>query len=77
MKTFKTKKCEVIDKFYCDVCGECCTTDNFGTEIASLSANWGYSSKKDGKSYQIDLCENCFDMTLTYLKNKKKEFNQE
>lgn len=74
MKIFKLEPKEVIDKIYCDVCGECCTDENYGTESATLSAQWGYSSKKDGETYQIDLCEDCFDNTVSYLKSIRKGF---
>jgi hypothetical protein len=40
-------------------------------ESASLNAYWGYSSKKDGQNYDIDLCENCFDKTLLFLSKLK------
>lgn len=77
MKIFKLEKREVLDKIYCDVCGVCCTDDNFGTETASLTAEWGYRSKKDGKIYQIDICENCFDATIIFFKNRKKDLCSE
>lgn len=76
-KIFKLKPVEVLHEVYCDVCGECCTDEDFGTESATLSAQWGYSSGKDGKEYNIDLCEDCFDMTLRFLKKHRKGFNEE
>ena len=77
MKIFKLQQKEVLDKVYCDVCGECCTDENFGTESARLSAQWGYSSKKDGESYNVDLCESCFDATISFFKKRKKELHSE
>jgi len=77
MRTYKKVEKESIDQVYCDVCGECCTSAIFGTESALISANWGYSSKKDGQTYKIDLCEDCFDLTIIFLKNRKREINQE
>ena len=62
---------------YCDVCGECCTDDTYGTERATLSAQWGYMSKKDGDTYHVDLCEYCFDATISFLKQRKKELHSE
>lgn len=77
MKIFKLEKKEVLDKIYCDVCGECCTDENYGTESATLSVEWGYGSKKDGESYNVDLCEFCFDATISFLKERKKELHSE
>ena len=62
---------------YCDVCGECCTDETYGTESATLSAQWGYSSNKDGDTYNVDLCESCFDATISFLKQRKKELHSE
>jgi hypothetical protein len=62
---------------YCDVCGECCTDETYGTESATLSAQWGYMSKKDGDTYHVDLCESCFDATISFLKQRKKELHSE
>ena len=77
MKIFKIEPREVIDRIYCDVCGECCTDDNCGTESALLSAQWGYMSKKDGDTYSVDLCESCFDTTIGFLKQRKRELHSE
>ena len=73
MRTFKNKTVKVLDKIYCDVCGLCCTDDNFGDEYATLEASWGYNSLKDGTKYDIQLCEQCFDETLQFIKNRRKQ----
>ena len=74
MKTYKQEYKKVEDKVYCDMCGLCCTDDNFGDEYATLEASWGYNSLKDGTKYDIQLCEQCFDETLQFLKNRRKQY---
>jgi hypothetical protein len=74
MRTYKTVKRKVEDKIYCDVCVENCTTEQLGSEYATLEAIWGYSSGKDGKKYDIHLCENCFDETIEWMTKKRKRF---
>ena len=74
MRTFKNKTIKVFDKTYCDLCGECCTDENFGTECATLEALWGYNSSKDGSKYEIHLCEQCFDETLQLIKKRRKQY---
>ena len=46
MKTFKEVVGKKLDEVLCDICGKSCkkTCDN---EFASLTATWGYDSKKD------------------------------
>lgn len=64
----------------CDVCGKSCkkTENRFFDyseteyEFATIDADWGYYSDSDGKSYNIDLCENCFYDTLAHLKLRCK-----
>lgn len=64
----------------CDVCGKSCKkADNrffdyreTQYEFATLDADWGYYSDSDGKSYNIDLCEDCFYDTLAHLKLRCK-----
>jgi|688.fasta_scaffold245943_3 hypothetical protein len=74
MKTHKKEYKQVIDKIYCDMCGSCCTDDNFGTECANLEAVWGYLSSKDGSKFDIQLCERCFDDVLEWIKNQRKSY---
>jgi hypothetical protein len=68
MKTFKEVVGKKLNEIFCDVCGSNCmkTCDN---EFASLSAIWGYDSKKDLTQHDIDLCEDCFDKTVEFLKS--------
>ena len=77
MKTFKKKTVKVLDKIYCDVCGECCTKgdeENGWTdhEYATIEGTWGYWSKQDGTQYHIEMCENCFTEVLNFIKNKRR-----
>ena len=68
MKT--TPKPVETPPIYCDICGESCLK-MCGNESAELKATWGFDSRKDLSSYEIDLCENCFDKTLTFLHSIK------
>jgi len=72
MKTYKEVKRKVEDKVYCDLCGQSCTLDQFGSEYATLEAIWGYGSKKDGEKFDIQICENCFNETLNWMKEKRR-----
>lgn len=79
MKTTKEKTVKVLDKIYCDVCGESCTKgdeENGWTnhEYATIEGTWGYWSKQDGTQYNIEMCENCFNEVLESLKKKRKKF---
>lgn len=71
MKTTKTKTVKVTDKIYCDGCGECCSKQ-CDHEYAELSATWGYDSNQDGTQYDIQICENCFNETIEFLKKKRQ-----
>lgn len=71
----KTITAPTLVDINCDVCGKSCKTDNrffdyseTKYEFATLNADWGYYSDSDGKSYSVDLCENCFYDTLAHLK---------
>lgn len=53
-------KKEVVE-IYCDFCGKG-TKDEMGNfECATLSANWGYTSRKDGEIHNCHMCETCYD----------------
>jgi hypothetical protein len=71
MKKIAQKTIEVIDDIECDICGKTCKDHLDNIESASLSAYWGYYSKKDGQNYEIDICEKCFDKTLEFLAKLK------
>ena len=73
MKTYKEKTVKVLDQIMCDACGKNCTDDYGNHENATLEAAWGYTSKRDGERFDIHLCNNCFDETLGFLINKRKE----
>lgn len=70
----------ITSDIQCDVCGKSCkkTQNRFFDyheteyEFATLGADWGYYSDSDGKSYNIDLCEDCFYDTLAHLKLRCK-----
>ena len=66
MKKTKKVECEKLDEVVCDICGQSCKKD-FDNEFASLTATWGYNSKKDLTRHDIDLCEGCFDKTIEFL----------
>jgi len=68
MNIFKEELLKVVGDVLCDVCNKSCKHEmNF--ESARLAVNWGYESKNDGDAYCIDLCEDCFERTLQYLKS--------
>jgi hypothetical protein len=56
-------------QIFCDICGDDCRKPrDHDSEYAELIATWGYDSRKDGDQHHIDLCENCFDRTIKFLK---------
>jgi hypothetical protein len=42
-------------------------------EYATLEGTWGYFSDQDGKQFNIDLCENCFNDVLSFIKNQRRK----
>lgn len=73
MKTYKTVKRKVEDKVICDVCGKTCTNDFYEKEYATVEASWGYGSKQDGSKFDIQLCENCFMIAVSFLRNQRSK----
>lgn len=76
MKILEKRLVETVIDRVCDVCQKSVfieiNNDSF-EECATLNAVWGYGSKQDGNCHQIDLCENCFNSTLTMLKDRRKK----
>lgn len=74
MKTYKKKLVETVDHILCDVCGKTCTDDLYNDhENATIEAVWGYNSRSDGDKYEIHLCENCFYITISFLRNQRSQ----
>jgi hypothetical protein len=72
MKKYKTRQAKALVDICCDVCDKSCKTPLDDYEVATLSAQWGYHSRKDGESYHVDLCEDCFDEVVTYVNKMRK-----
>lgn len=84
MKKYKTRQAKVLVDICCDVCGKSCKNDydkeldrelsqNVDFEYATLRATWGYFSRKDGESYHLDICENCFDDVVKHIDAQKTQ----
>lgn len=67
MKKYETLPRQTLVDILCDVCGASCKTQINDFEYATLSASWGYCSRKDGESYSATLCENCFDNVAAHI----------
>jgi hypothetical protein len=70
MKTRELRPQLTVIDVICDVCGVSCRTPLDDYEYATLNATWGYHSRKDGQTDSLDLCENCFDDAVKYLKSQ-------
>jgi len=72
MKVHKKQICRKLDSVFCDVCGkDCKKQDAHNSEHALLSATWGYDSRKDLIRHDVDLCEDCFDRVIDFLKSQR------
>lgn len=83
MKKYKTRQARVLVDICCDVCSKSCKNDRDVSdayelheeadfEYGTVSATWGYFSRKDGESYSSLLCENCFDKVVRYIDSLKQ-----
>lgn len=84
MKKYKTRARSVLVDILCDVCGKSCRNDKDEAdddeldeaadfEYATLSAIWGYFSRKDGESYSAILCETCFDDVVKHINDLRTQ----
>ena len=75
MKTYREEIRLVVDEILCDCCGESCTISEpvIEHEYGELIATWGYFSDQDGTQFNIDLCENCFNDVLSFIKTSRKK----
>ena len=64
---------ETLVDIVCDMCNKSCraATDAFDDfEVGHISASWGYSSKHDGETVHLDLCEECFYSIMAHIEPK-------
>lgn len=76
MKKYEVRPRRTLVDITCDICGKSCKTKLDDFEYATLSASWGYCSRKDGESYSALLCEDCFDdvvKNINALRQQKRE----
>lgn len=83
MKKYKTQQARVLADILCDVCSKSCKCypdvedegckEERDFELATLSATWGYRSRKDGESYHLDLCEDCFDDVVKHIETRRHQ----
>lgn len=71
MKLFVNKTVKKLNQIQCDACNALCPNEFDIHNAASITAYWGYSSKLDGTSYDIDLCENCFLNIIKHLQTRR------
>ena len=58
----KPDTCDNWKDILCDKCGKSCRDDegrNF--EYATITACWGYGSRKDFEEHEAHVCESCYD----------------
>jgi len=71
----QTKEIDIIEDIICDCCGKSCKKDNNNIEYLSLKSNWGFYSKKDLQQWTAQICEDCVDTKLSFIKFKKEKYN--
>ncbi|EGQ8132264.1 hypothetical protein C4C99_RS20635 [Vibrio parahaemolyticus] len=76
MKVYGQKTIEVVVDRCCDICGtSVMVVDSNGVkleEVGELTANWGFRSKMDGITHHLDMCESCFQVALSALKEHRR-----
>lgn len=79
MRKYRSRPIRTLVAIHCDVCDKSCQHPEFlgdnvvnenDFEVATLSAVWGYGSRKDGEKHCIDLCEDCFDDVVKYIQDR-------
>lgn len=72
MKVKEMVEIETVTDVQCDVCLCSTRVTSGGLEFAILQAHWGYGTKHDGERYELHLCEDCFFLTITNLKQERR-----
>ena len=86
MKKYKTRQTRTLVDICCDVCGKSCKNEHARDydddqelhedgdfEYGTVSATWGYFSRKDGESHSAILCETCFDDVVKHINDLKTQ----
>jgi hypothetical protein len=75
MRKYKKVLKNELEDIICDVCSKSCLDERFPeielAEFATIEANWGYLSKKDGERFNWEICEECFDKIKAYMDSLK------
>jgi hypothetical protein len=75
MRKYKKVLKNDLEDVLCDICGKSCLDarypDPLMAEFATLEANWGYLSKKDGEQLSLEMCESCFDKVKSHIDSMK------
>jgi hypothetical protein len=66
-KEIRTKQVEVTASVTCNICAQVVVNRGCGAEYATLTASWGYDSKKDLQYHEAHICEPCYDIHITPL----------
>ncbi|MGO4893169.1 hypothetical protein [Flavobacterium sp. W21_SRS_FM6] len=75
MKIIEKRLMDTVLDITCDVCEQSVSTNIKGkkSEVnANLTATFGYGSGEDGNVYHVDLCESCFKIALSALKEHRR-----
>ena len=74
----RTSMAEKEKEKFCDICGKSCNAVNkalrdpksiVANEYATLSAEWGFCSRKDLIKHECIMCEECFDKVCIFIKD--------
>jgi len=72
MHVYKDQVVEVkiLEDVICDVCGKSCRdSDNLNFEYATLHADWGHCSNKDGIGWTGHICYRCADKIQGFIRS--------
>ena len=76
MRTYSNKQITIRDLSLvsCDICKEADAPNKiFVDNMLSLEYTFGYGSRHDGETWELDLCQNCVEQYLLKFMKKKIE----
>ncbi len=66
------KPVETIIEIICDCCGKSIKNEEgFGFEYLKLETHWGFMSNHDLEKWTAQVCEECVETKLTFIKFTK------